>query len=78
MAKGRKTGGRVKGIPNKFTSDVRELISCALMKAGGAKYLEEQAQKNPPAFMALLGRTLPKDVNLSANGSLKLTISLSK
>lgn len=60
MAKGRKTGGGSrKGVPNKLTSDVKGMILAALDKAGGVAYLLEQSQKNPAAFMTLVGKVLP-------------------
>lgn len=71
-------GGRKKGVPNKMTGDLRQMISNALVAAGGEKYLKKQAKDNPPAFLALLGKTLPKDVNLKAEGGLSLSITLSK
>lgn len=57
--KGRKTGGRVKGTPNKITAALKDIILQALANAGGVDYLTEQAAKNPHAFMALVGRVLP-------------------
>lgn len=78
MAKRTKTGGGSrKGKPNKFTTDVRAMIVGALEAAGGKAYLEKQASENPPAFLALLGKTLPKEVKIDPTGALKLTISLS-
>lgn len=53
-----------KGIPNKVTSELRALIEQALHKAGGRDYLIEQARKNPAAFMALVGKCLPKDIHV--------------
>ena len=69
--------GRPKGVPNKITGDVRQMILNALEAAGGETYLQRQADDNPQAFLSLLGRTLPKDVNLKASGGLHLSISLS-
>ena len=57
--KGKKTGGRVKGTPNKMTAALRTLILGALDEAGGQAYLRRQASKNPAAFMTLLGKVLP-------------------
>jgi hypothetical protein len=77
--RGKKTGGGSrKGKPNKVTADLRAMISNALTAAGGEKYLQAQASENPAAFLTLLGKTLPKDVNLNAQGSLSLTIRLSR
>jgi hypothetical protein len=66
MAKGRKTGGRVAGTPNKLTGAVRELILAALDGVGGQAYLERVAEQNPAAFLTLLGKVLPLQVNGSA------------
>ena len=59
-----KTGGRVSGVPNKTTSDVKSMILGALSKAGGESYLLERANdpKTATAFMALVGRVLPKEI----------------
>lgn len=53
--------GRPKGARNKVTSGLREMILGALNDAGGQAYLAEQAQTNPAAFMALLGKVLPPE-----------------
>jgi hypothetical protein len=37
MAKGKKTGGRQAGTPNKFTGELREMILQALDGAGGVE-----------------------------------------
>lgn len=73
-----KTGGRTKGTPNKIPSDLRAMILGALDAAGGESYLQAQAASNPAAFISLLGKVVPKDVNLNAPGGLHLSISLSK
>jgi hypothetical protein len=53
--------GRPKGAVNKVTKNLREMILGALDDAGGQAYLAEQAQSNPAAFMALLGKVLPPE-----------------
>jgi hypothetical protein len=64
-------GGSRKGIPNKVTSDLRSMVLQALSNAGGVDYLERQAKKkNPAAFLALVGKCIPKDVNVTANVTL--------
>lgn len=71
MAKGHKTGGRIKGVPNKLTGDVRSAIHQAFVKLGGVKYLETVGRDSPGTFCKLLGMTLPKDVNLNATVTLE-------
>jgi hypothetical protein len=44
----------------------------ALMKAGGVDYLAEQAIANPGPFLGLLGKVLPREVNMELSGELKV------
>lgn len=65
MAKGRKTGGRKPGTPNKITALLKDEILQAAENAhqdGRVGYLTEQARENPQAFMTLLGKVLPTQV----------------
>ena len=55
--------GRPAGLPNLINRDIKEMILQALTMAGGAQYLLEQSHKNPTAFMALVGKVLPLQVN---------------
>jgi len=64
MAIGKKTGGRSKGTPNKLTASVKESIEQAFSEVGGTAYLVTQAHENPVAFLTLLGKVLPKDLNI--------------
>ncbi len=57
-------GGSRRGKPNKTTAEIKSMIEGALNDAGGQKYLAKQARKNPAAFLSLLGKILPRDVNL--------------
>ena len=54
--------GRVKGVPNRVTKAVKEMVLAALDKAGGEDYLTEQARKNPAAFMSLVAKVMPTQV----------------
>lgn len=56
-------GGSRKGIPNKKTAALKEMILTALESAGGVKYLTEQAKANPSAFLTLIGKVLPLQVS---------------
>ena len=66
--------GRKRGTPNKVTRELREMVLAALDKAGGETYLLAQARAEPASFLALLGKCLPKDVNLKGSGVLKVRI----
>jgi hypothetical protein len=51
--------GRKKGVPNKTTKIIKEMISGALDELGGQSWLVEQARAEPKAFMQLIGKLLP-------------------
>jgi hypothetical protein len=63
MAAGKKTGGRTKGTPNKVTGELKEMILTALDRAGGVEYLVAQSESSPTAFLTLVGKVLPLQVN---------------
>lgn len=54
-------GGSRKGIPNKTTGQIKEMILTALSNAGGAEYLERRANdpRTASAFLGLVGKVLP-------------------
>lgn len=69
--------GRKKGVPNKNTRILKDAILQAAVEAGeklsgGAKkdgiveYLKVQAIEHPPAFLALMGKILPTQNNITA------------
>jgi hypothetical protein len=55
-------GGRPKGGLNKLTRTLKDMILTSLAMAGGERYLLEQAQKQPGAYLSLIGRVLPLQV----------------
>lgn len=59
---GNRGKGRKKGVPNKLTRDLKEMILGALDKAGGVDYLVKQASASPSAFLTLVGKVLPLQV----------------
>lgn len=67
-------GGSRKGIPNKITSDLKEMILGALDGAGGVVYLQNKAESHPAAFLALIGRVLPLQVSGDPNAPLVVKI----
>ena len=56
------SGGSRKGIPNKVTTELREMILAALDQVGGIEYLVQRANETPVAYMTLLGKVLPLQV----------------
>lgn len=64
-------GGSRKGIPNKNTKAIKDMILQALSDAGGVDYLVERAQdpRTASAFLGLVGKVLPTQVNADLSSS---------
>lgn len=56
---------RTKGSSNKRSIEIKQMLLNALNKAGGEKYLLKQAKENPTAFMTLVGKIIPHQLNHS-------------
>ena len=79
MAKGLKTGGGSrKGVPNKVTAELKDMILGALDDAGGQAYLARQAEDNPNAFLTLVGKVLPMTVNTNLQDTTPIKIHIIK
>lgn len=74
MAKGQKTGGRIKGTPNRVTATVKEALQAAFDEVGGKDYLVRIAKEEPRAFCALIGKVIPQDVHASIDGQLQINV----
>lgn len=74
FVKGReKTGGRVKGTPNKVTAEFKETVMNAI---NDKKYIEKLKKERPELLVALAKAVLPKDVNLGSQDDNQLTIRI--
>lgn len=62
---GEKRGGRAKGVPNKLTRTIKQAIEVAFADVGGAEYLARMAKEQPVAFMTLLGKIIPTQLEHS-------------
>ncbi len=69
--------GRPKGVSNKTTRELKDMILTALDKAGGVTYLTEQAKKNPKAFLTLIGKVLPMQISGDGGGPVRITVTRS-
>lgn len=69
--------GRVKGVPNKVTREVKTMVLQALDKAGGVAYLERCARdpKLAGAFLTLVGKVIPLQVTGPGGGPVQ-TVSM--
>lgn len=66
--------GRVKGVPNKNTAAIKDMILQALTKAGGVDYLVGQAALTPAAFLSLVGKVLPLQIAGEMDHNVKVSI----
>ena len=60
--KGDKRPRRPKGVPNKLTTALKDMVLQSLADLGGVEYLKAQAVANPTAYMTLVGKVLPLQV----------------
>lgn len=74
MALGAKTGGRIKGTPNKLTRAGREAFERAFRGIGGQKALAAWAKENRTDFYKLYARLLPQEIAAQHEGSLEVLI----
>jgi hypothetical protein len=68
--------GRPKGVLNKNTTAIKDMILAALDKAGGVDYLAAQAEENPGPFMSLVGKVLPMQVQGDKDNPLQAVIEV--
>jgi hypothetical protein len=57
--------GRPKGVPNKVTTSLKEMILASLDDVGGRKYLARLAIENSSAYCSLIGKVLPTTLSAS-------------
>lgn len=76
MAKGKKTGGRRPGSPNKVTASIKQAITEAFGKLGGVPALVRWGEQNPDGFYALWGRLAPREVEMSGPEGAALVIKV--
>jgi hypothetical protein len=62
MAKGRKTGGRVAGVPNRMTKAFKEAVLIAYNGIGGDEAFIGWAKENQTEFYKIASRLIPHEV----------------
>ena len=70
IGKGKAGPGRPKGVANKSTTALKDMILKALDDAGGIDYLATQARETPTAFLTLVGKVLPLQASIDISGKL--------
>lgn len=73
--KGKKTGGRKSGTPNKMTTSAKAAFEFAFAELGGADGLADWARDNQGEFYRLFARLIPKPLELGTDAG-ALTIKL--
>lgn len=70
--------GNRKGVPNKNTAAIKDMILEALNGVGGVDYLMECARddKSRAAFLGLVGKVLPLQVTGDGGGPVGLVINV--
>ena len=69
-----KVRGNRKGVPNKNTQQIKDMLLEALHGVGGVEYLMECAtnDKSKTAFLGLIGKVMPTQITGSDGGDLKI------
>jgi hypothetical protein len=62
--------GRPKGTTNHTSKMLKEMVLLALDDVGGRQYLARQANENPAAFIGLIGKIMPREVEMEIKRSL--------
>jgi hypothetical protein len=61
--------GRPKGVPNKSTAAIKDMLLASLDQVGGQAYFKQQAIENPNAYMSLIGKIIPAEVKNQITGA---------
>lgn len=64
MAKGKKTGGRRPGSPNKIAGSIKQAVIDTFNEIGGVKHMRKWAKKQPTEFYRLAGRLIPTETKV--------------
>lgn len=68
--------GRPKGSLDKGNALIREMIVEALDKAGGVAYLKKTATSHPAAFLSLIGKVMPVQVEGAGGGAIDHSLTV--
>lgn len=60
--KGKKTGGRVKGTPNKLTSSFKEAVQTVYQEIGGNENFARWARRNETEYYKIAARLIPTEI----------------
>jgi hypothetical protein len=78
MTEGRKTGGRQKGIPNKRTAAVKDVIEAVFHNIGGEQTFADWAVINQTEFYKIYAKLLPAEMKVKHEGLDGLAVRVSR
>lgn len=78
MTAGRKTGGRLKGIPNKRTAAVKDVIEAVFYNIGGEEAFADWAIINQTDFYKIYAKLLPAEMKVRHEGLEGLAVRVSR
>lgn len=67
IGKGKPGPGRKAGGANKIGQELQSMLKASLSRVGGIEYLVRQAEENPTAYMTMISKLLPKQVEMKAD-----------
>jgi len=76
MAKGKRTGGRKKGTPNKVTASTKDALVQAFTKLGGVPKLVAWGEENRTEFYRLWSKLVPTEVTGENGAAIGMTIKV--
>ena len=74
MASGKKTGGRVKGSPNKLGGEAKDNIAAVFVRLGGTANMAKWAEENQSSFYQLYAKLLPLKLANEEGESFRLSV----
>lgn len=75
MAVGNKTGGRIKGTPNKLGTTAKENIAAVFVRLGGTAAMAKWAEENQTAYYSIYSKLLPHEITGDAENPVHLVIA---
>lgn len=66
--------GRPKGSANKIGQELQAMLKASFSRVGGIEYLVKQAEENPTAYMTMISKLLPKQVEVSGDIGVMLLV----
>ena len=76
MARGFKSGGRIKGTPNKVSRTVKENVVAVFDELGGRQQMTTWARENQTEFYRLYARLLPTEVSGPDSEAIPVNVDL--